>query len=134
MKATELRIGNAVILLGKVSKVDELTRDALEEIEIVVESGFGLHYGNSDISPVKINKTNLKKLGFNKDRFGNMSIGIWCLYQMDEKGWWFNIRDKRDNSLTGFARIKFIHQLQNLYFSVTGKELEFKSAVGKNNI
>lgn len=134
MKVNELRIGNLVNYRiidefderkewFEVSKIDY---DDLRILEIENEN-------NQDYLPIKLNKEWLLKLGFNKLEndiptyykcFGNMIL--------DDYEFSFNIYVdwKLNYFITVFGRkitIKYVHQLQNLYFALTEEELIFKA-------
>jgi hypothetical protein len=73
--------------------------------------------------PIPITEEWLIKFGFEKNsywfkddnmlRFGLIDNKLHCSIGNDENGFLYN-------------RINYIHQLQNLYFALTGQELEFK--------
>jgi hypothetical protein len=118
MKAQELRIGNIVEYLVH----DELAEPKSEWIENVVDlDDLKAMETSENYRPMKLNEDILLKFGF----------------QADGPGWyWF----KEENHFTkvGFAygtndelfefegieiSMKYVHQLQNLYFALTGEEL-----------
>lgn len=120
MKAQELRIGNLVMFREK--KVVEVSNlgNSFETIELAN----GLRYGSDDIEdyePIPLIEEWLLKMGFEYSRdeflFNN---GYFDLIFNDNKvslrveGQWLSLE------------IKHVHQLQNLYFALTGCELEIK--------
>lgn len=132
MKASELRVGNLVNyrIIDEFDKrkewleVSQIDYDDLRILEIENEN-------NQDYLPIKLNKEWLLKLGFNKLEndiptyykcFGNMIL--------DDYEFSFNIYVdwKLNYFITVFGRkitIKYVHQLQNLYFALTEEELNF---------
>jgi hypothetical protein len=127
MKAKDLRIGNWVESDGF-----ELTVTSVYgvNIDINVCPYTGNHneeYSLKDIKPIPINKEWLKKLGFNNpDR-------LFELYDInigDEETLSISLHGNNptwsiewDNVFLKDREIKYIHQLQNLYFALTDNEL-----------
>ncbi len=99
----ELRIGNLVYSHGNVHELDE------QNFLLMLEN---LEYHN--FLPIPLTKEWLSKFGFVDNRlyakgcYGNGIIGIWF---DGEKGCY------------DIAQFEYVHQLQNLYFSLTNKEL-----------
>ena len=123
LSANELRIGNYVF--GKSPE-----REKWEEPYIIglwdLESLL-YHKERINIKPIPITEEWLLKLGFHKiaeDDFdktfgiGQISIRKSKLYISDKSGVYLN--QKR------IAIIQYVHQLQNLYFALTGQELKTK--------
>jgi hypothetical protein len=128
MKASELRIGNYYDQFGNEHQVSWPTLKTLEE------------YPKDQVwcKPIPLTEEWLLKLGFHKWGIDDMPRTISY-----EKDW---IRIFPSNSFCDFvgyglmhykpdpdkpdesARVKFeyVHQLQNLYFALTGYELEIK--------
>jgi len=81
------------------------------------------------IDPVLLKEEWLLKFGFNKFR-------EYKIYNRRNNTWWYQI-EKHPSYKSGYIffidikginappsiRIKYVHQLQNLYFSLTGREL-----------
>lgn len=117
MKANELRIGNYVYFHGDV-----------EEINMV--DGFGV-IGREEqplcsideVEPIPLTEEWLLRFGFEEEgesfNLNDFSIeligddGRWCTY-------FFDTYHSVECSL---SLIKYVHQLQNLYFALTGEEL-----------
>jgi hypothetical protein len=148
MKATEIRIGNLVYGINrrneihlpdfhpcKVLQIELFNTEILpiEQNPATVEKWFKIT--NGDLSPIPLTEEWLLKFGFKK---GNSiypegySINILntdtYLRPSFEGGfyWGFNLRNKSDCELYNAKPIKYVHQLQNLYFALTGNELEIK--------
>jgi hypothetical protein len=117
MKANELRIGNWVYLCypdgKKAVEVKELSKNFV--------NGFGI----SGIEPIPINEDWLTVgLGFKKV----MKKKDFTTYSSDR----FGIRVSVYNAGFNILRVnnksfESVHQLQNLYFALTGTELELKN-------
>jgi hypothetical protein len=107
MKATQFRIGNLVIWKG-----------SGKEFEITLQS---LYEGaNLDWKPLPITKEILFRCGFKECQLGGLSIKT-DEYEFIEFNsvllCWVNGTKKP---------IKYVHQLQNLYFALTQNELKYK--------
>ncbi len=118
MEASELRIGNKVDLYGSTATVQ---RADFKGIGIAVDKG----------KPIPLTKEWILRLGFNKwkDRY---CLEAWSPGHPSQR---FDI-DWKDGNVMMKSRyqgeddnllmrhIKNVHELQNLYFALTGKELE----------
>lgn len=138
MKMTELRLGNWVMYNNQIVKVT------------------GLHYGMfecgnlddenwmctgrlSKVQPIKLTEEVLVKIGF-EDRkeyfnysqvFGDDgdycdSIYIYYCPRLNHFKFTHNIVENLDLQTMDLYNIKYLHQLQNVYHSLTGKELNIE--------
>lgn len=119
MKANELRIGNLVFLNG------ELYQMTIQTFEDIGQS----EYDEEDFTPIPLTEKWLTDFGF------EFSKSVWfylenCPYELT--GGIFTLRLKGLQDFYFFldleigCKIKYVHQLQNLYFSFTGVELTLK--------
>jgi len=114
MKNTELRIGNYVEIYGKVEKVVDVLCDSVNTLNIE-----GVHYGL--VNPIPLTKDWLEKLGFDRGRKNK----FWIIL---EKQMEYKFGRVYYNSWTiSEKQPDFVHQLQNLYFAITGEELTTKN-------
>jgi hypothetical protein len=115
MKASELRIGNYI---------DYTTEREIVTMQTTYEYIRLIHNGNKNFKPIKLTEDWLLKFGFKyslrlddfmfKDKNdifemqpykkGFLNSVLWC-----------------DNEI--LQELKYVHQLQNLYFALTGEEL-----------
>lgn len=106
MKANELRIGNFVNLIS----------DGHENEPDTFQWGIDDYEFYSDrmsfIKPIPLTEEWLLKLGFGKDGESPKRIKLDCDFGVVEI--WVNGRN---------PLVKYVHQLQNLYFALTGEEL-----------
>lgn len=128
IKANELRIGNYVSdrhasesFFAKVKKLDA-TRCYYG----------GFHSSYSDLRPIPLTKEWLERFGFerNESKMYDGHLDVWYIYKYDGNIM-FNTELVTDGEIIiQFRRfpivVKYVHQLQNLYFALTGEELEFK--------
>jgi hypothetical protein len=108
MKVEQLRIGNLVKRLNDLKKID------ISDLECISE--------NSKIySGIQLTKDYLKSFGFESDGIewwdGVICLGIYKdgIYYMPTENIYYRIGNE----------IKYVHQLQNLYYSITGSELQY---------
>ena len=104
MKASELRIGNYYLSFG----VDLKQVETLHKDKILI-----------DFTPIPLTEEWLLKFGFE------------YYDTVKPKGYWLNgvCIEKIDSMLIEFKNgigLKHVHQLQNLYFALTNKELTLK--------
>ena len=137
MKATELRIGNTfrrddydmtVYHIEKryenAWKVNDLDIDFDDQIQV-----------DKLCSPISLDESWLVKFGFKKPKnryeflFGDgeehtkLKFSIRLKNKVQPFNDWY-ISLSRDEVYLGYVRIDYVHQLQNLYFALTGQELK----------
>lgn len=125
MEARELRIGN-LVNYGTILAIDVdgclVQSDDIMEINIFDE-----------IHPIPLTEEWLIKFGFERDKTGDLSIMVNSidthLFFVVTKDWFYPSLISEPEysnmgpSCIGLNRIRHIHQLQNLYFALTGEEL-----------
>lgn len=122
MKAQELRIGNYYLSFGiDLKQVETLSKD-----KVLI-----------DFNPIPLTEEWLVKFGFElkAKEFNFWGKNGWHIsntngsFQKDtgdvivQEEWYLFIADKPVHML---PKIQYVHQLQNLYFSLTGEELTLK--------
>ena len=119
MKATELRIGNYVNY--------ECIALEIKELIYKIENGADIqvHQNHGFFKPITLTEQWLKDFGF-KDNKG--ALGGWLSADIN-KPFVHRLIIRSDftyftdlSSFT-FIEVKYVHQLQNLYFALTEKEL-----------
>lgn len=110
MNANELRIGNWVIF------EKEIYRFSIYDFE---NSNYQI------VHPIPLTPEILEKCGFEKQMMWTYSISIGgdmnLVYYLGEKGWSIGNKQYSD-----FSNLKHLHQLQNLYYALTGQELNYQ--------
>ena len=143
MKANELRIGNwvenAVHGMGQVEYIDVKCNSRATVIGIKGK-GFRMSSPNPDtFTPIPLTEQWLVRFGFEKKNddqhairvthgkitieivvFSDFGIGLYYVHYKEFP------RDERMVPILG-GNNQHVHQLQNLFFSLTGTELELKS-------
>ena len=117
MKASELRIGNLVDLGNRIAKIIEINHSAcvvvdLEETQDTIEE-----YERTKEIP--LTEEWLVKFGFETDHIEWWN-GIICL-GIFKDGLYYLPTDQISFRIG--KEIEYVHQLQNLYFAITGEEL-----------
>ena len=126
MKANELRVGNH-IQNGIVVEIKH-TVSRIKYLYLGKEERYCFN-DYADLIPIPLTEEWLVKSGFEKvdDSFFLKGFEVWQTDCGNEKGneyvgFFYPLRDRGMMDL----EIKFIHQLQNLYFALTGEELKIK--------
>ena len=118
MKAQELRIGNWIETLSGMEQCVDVLCDSVNTKSIE-----GINYG--EINPIPLTEEWLVKFGFEKRRYIHEGI----IFGKDE--FWdleyYIAHDIYEISQLEIDNLKYVHQLQNLYFALTGNELEINS-------
>jgi hypothetical protein len=116
MKNTELRIGNYVEVYGKVETIVDVMCDCVNTLNIE-----GAHYGL--VNPIPLTEEWLEKFGFEERRYKKQGV----LRSYIKKGNSMHMTNS-GNIVYGFkSKMLFgVHELQNLYFALTGEELKIK--------
>lgn len=123
MKTNELRIGNWVTLHGDECRVMMIGGDLTTyHYEVVFNDGTLVETRSvsedDSIQPIPLTEEWLEKFGFrDAGRFG-FSKGRVLIYKRADK-FGFGKSSLQCN-------FEYVHQLQNLYFALTGDELEIK--------
>ena len=133
MKANELRIGNYA--KGPFDETVTL-KSIYKEGTPGWQDGEGITYG--PMRPIPLTEEWLKRLGFKLGKYNELNekhyvedsnaikvivsgIGFWDIYtDYSPIPKW----NKQLNVITDNRGIKYVHQLQNLYFALTGEELK----------
>jgi len=138
MNSTELRLGNLVALLQTNKGISIPTATTFKVITIhpfeveLVHSNVNpaqvkewMKFPMEKISPIPINEERLKLLGGNPEFCTtgfDFSYGDSNGYNVEqrENGLWYF-----DDDFYGISKqINYVHELQNLFFAITGEELK----------
>ena len=121
LSATELRIGNLVTfnhkwdILCTVKQIQQYDIRVSFETQPNLMNALSTHPEN--FIPIELTEEWLLKFGFEKDNELNFvkfsfKVHFWSNYNSYMYGW-----------VGGNIELKYVHQLQNLYFALTGEEL-----------
>jgi len=124
MKASELRIGNLIQLYRKPidkEKTNHIVKQIGDDLIMLVD-GF-LVNTDAGIEPIPLTEEWLIKFDWDME---SMEDGLICydlVYDDIINQYHFYIYSVGGNKIN-CALLKHVHQLQNLYFALTGEELE----------
>ena len=113
MKASELRLGNLVSNMNPRHNDSILTIDSIgnnHEVNV-----FYRKYLLSELEPIPLTEEWLLKFGFERN---GKKLTFWKIDLVEDEEGIFSFDEARI-----YIDIKHVHQLQNLYFSLTGEEL-----------
>lgn len=125
MKSTELRIGNYVGDENDIAIVESIDKDGCM-LQFINDEKKGFRI-TQPINPIPLTEEWLLKFGFEKKIDDLFAIKLKYLYNSvkyyeDEKIWIY-YNDDNNAGCNAIADFKYVHQLQNLYFALTGEEL-----------
>ncbi len=139
MKANELRVGNIVFENVKSNNITCVQVSTIKEIHdesVLLKHGLNPQLDN--IEPIKITSEWLINLGFEFYGFDKFQYLIYALSNVIDGtsdfrvtglgGKWYA---QIDDSVCSWADLKYVHQLQNLYYAITGNELELVNSEKK---
>ena len=133
MPLSELRIGNFLSCLDdefnglvKIQSINQWTK----RVGVENHTGTYKELPYRLLNPIPLTPDILEKSGFR-----NVQGDYWIkdadlMLVLDSVWWWTNVwvgdAEFRFDTLAPYREIESLHQLQNLYFALTGKELEVK--------
>jgi hypothetical protein len=132
MQSKDLRIGNYVNYIGggtfKVTGIHEFGLDVEDDIE-------STYMEYEYFEPIKLTEDWMINFGMEyTDGFSNSRKLYVKKHEHDvshitysEKEGMLRLSNGQQKGTTLIPHIKYVHQLQNLYFALTGEELELKS-------
>lgn len=118
MRATDLRIGNYVRYLNKLAKVRQIRSNKILLKSIGIPQIVYVDY----IEPIELTEEILLNCGFEKKEFDYFILKYGnneCYFSYKRN----NLELCRNMQTTASSKIKYLHQLQNLYFALTNQEL-----------
>ncbi len=123
MKVTDLRIGNYIQTANGIDEVrGVLNRNCFKDVFLVKNGDVEIE----DLQPIPLTEEWLLKLGFEENAGNTFSIKVEsdCFKIEIYKKIFFPYEYK--GMLLPAIRLKYIHELQNLYHAITGNELKIK--------
>lgn len=126
IKANELRIGNHILHDGAPVTVLQIEGRWVKVKQYISEERYDVEL--DDTAPIPLTPEILEKCGFERKTDYAVGIGLFDYYQVN--GFSLNWIDQSKCWVvfSGVNRItiKNLHQLTNLYYALTGEELEYK--------
>ena len=110
MEVSELRIGNVVSTFRAIGNYWSWTFISHEDI-------YSISCGNgNNFKPIPLTEEWLLKFGFERN---GKKLTFWKIDLVEDEEGIFSFDESRI-----YIDIKYVHQLQNLYFALTGEELK----------
>jgi hypothetical protein len=146
IKIEEIRIGNLVKTNQGVFRVLEIESTS-PKLCLIPFLSKEVHWRNiEDVSPVVFDRAMAEKLGFQQEGSeagddGAMELGnsamekdltfLWIpkpgrYMDKDSVGLWINSDFGNEQCKVDIKRARYVHQIQNIYFALKGKELKYK--------
>jgi hypothetical protein len=135
----DLKINNYVYYNNEHNEIGIITKlitDIITDINYVgINNRIDVHYLNKHINPIPITKEWLLNFGFKKiesdfkiqiqkdNKDGNTDYWIYVDSGIDNETNKFTIEILCQEGCWFTSKNQYVHQLQNLYFALTGKEL-----------
>lgn len=144
IQPTELRLGNKLLFDKQIVSVEGISRDLNDEpydIEIELPDGMFATIQIEDLETIPMSNEWLKKFGFERNLLWQalsegapydsyeIKVGDYTRYVVlsdlhrpgkEGKFNWYT----GANAVCHAIELKYVHQLQNIYYCFTGKELE----------
>lgn len=130
IEPNELRIGNLICRKDLASGADRFERVVHLSEEATTTGPIKVLVRYEDLQPIPLTEDWLKWCGFEGSYFPNqhgainatLQIGYFTLYYYYFTDRNYTVYELADEKV----ELKHVHQLQNLYFALTGEELEIK--------
>ena len=126
--ARQLMIGNYLTVDGKYIRVKDIGDDGINIFWYHEMTHYDVLF--EDLEPIPLDNEILTKCGFEKKDRSNEYWDFWIL----DNGWYIGMAHHNEPSAgveknsyywgENYVQIKSLHQLQNLYFALTGEELK----------
>lgn len=123
IKANELRIGNKVLFASEGTEftVVDITKGGLG-VEDEIESTW---IEIDQFEGIPLTEEWLVKFGFERKNYSDDTVNdYWIHKDMFPDHYVYYLPYKNLSIYVGSLTIEYVHQLQNLYFSLTGNELQ----------
>jgi hypothetical protein len=128
MKANELRIGNYIGDKDDIAIVESIDKDGCM-VQFINDEKQGFRI-SEPIKPLPLTEEWLLKFGFEKKENGLFTKKLEYIYNSlkycEDYKIWIYYNDDNDAACNSIADLNFVHELQNLYFALTKKELTMK--------
>lgn len=140
MKTNELRIGNYVDVVNRSGEVHlpfnivkKIGRISFFEVDLYdydkpfATQGLNWTVNDNDLSPIPLTEGWLEKFGLVKHGEETESYELdYTYYHQNGSDTYSLADDFGDGTITYIGACEYVHQLQNLYFALTGEELTIK--------
>lgn len=130
MDSKELRIGNKILINGKIDTVTGIFHELGVKGDDIyfVQASNKLDYPIGQVEPIPLDEEILLKCGFKKHKAGAGGADMWqCIngWSYENSEWIFRGSAKCLHLVGYFnTQIIYLHELQNLFPFIIGKELK----------
>ena len=143
--SSELRLGNLVLVSGRTEEISYIGETECGSINKPCKLSMR-HFKYDDVSPIPINKEILTQLGFKPlphftvmdslvlDLGRNRSLSIGCVGNPNEMVFLkeIDVDGRTINDLVCLRNFDYdgythVHDIQNIYSSITGKQLKYEA-------
>ena len=119
MEVKELMVGNLLKKRQMIVTIDTIRRKK----EYYVNQ-----HKLEDLQPIPLTEEWLLKFGFENDGSYWRPKDCWHRYVFHQRAFFTNVLNlEPEGGIVPHAQVYYVHQLQNLYFALTGKELTIKN-------
>ena len=131
MQAKDLRIDNWFYAVHPVDGLFEMQVRGIAQDGTIETDAYGNTYGTIDCygdscKPIPLTEEWLLRFGFEYSTMGIFKIKDFVVVKWEGEDAEFRQWNANSGEPRSTTYIKHVHQLQNLYFALTGKELEIK--------
>ncbi len=134
MQASELRIGNFVLSNNLITKIEFITEDGINQDvdfgqygSMNYEAWFSNDLQNRYIEPIPLTEEWLLKFGFKENIISLVLETDNFFFSYSKKNQKFEVQyNSRDGHRLFPVKIEHVHQVQNLYFALTGEEFSYE--------
>jgi len=128
MGTGELRLKNLVLWDGKVVSIDLIATDTVNVLDKNSITGW-YTVNDKEIQPIELTEEWLIKFRFKKYTHEPIEgeedkCEEYCISKLSIVDWGHGFIMSNSFSFTLRIELKYVHQLQNLYFALTGEELQ----------
>jgi hypothetical protein len=129
MKASELRLGNFLQSDTNIIKIVGVVKKDIYYYHNK-KNLYVLELNNLNFQPLELTEEWLLRMGFEKKENGLFTKKLEYIYNSikycEDYKIWIYYNDDNDAACNSIADLNFVHELQNLYFALTKKELTMK--------
>jgi hypothetical protein len=126
MNSQELRIGNYVEVEGVIVKVVAICSNIEGILEVKVPQGKTTQVRAGEVKPIVLSANTLKESCYFDDE-GKRNLTIdKQRYSLKLADGYILLLNKKNEAMIHFWDVRYLHQLQNLYFALNGKEMPVK--------
>jgi hypothetical protein len=121
----ELRLGNYISFKGKSHRVEGIV---LYGVNIGIIYDKSTNYEDKEFDPIPLTPEILEAAGLNQT-FPEENVWQVAVFQFKFSDAGLSLLDDERELFFGSKPFMYLHQLQNLYFSLTGEELQIMQRV-----